>query len=113
MTQCPSYYKEMDAIIFPSILECFSATPLEALAMEKPLFSSDRGFVSDVCEDYAYYFDPFDAHSAAAKIANYIENHWKKDQDKLKAAREHVISFSSPKTRAEQYLNIISTISNR
>lgn len=112
VSQCPNFYEEMDAIIFPSLLECFSATPLEAMAMEKPLFASDRDFVRDVCHDYAFYFDPLDPVSAVNLINDYIDNKFNNDTTRLKNARSHALNFSSPKQRAEQYLNIIRNINN-
>jgi len=107
VAQCPSFYQQMDAVIFPSFLECFSATPLEAMAMKKPLFASNRGFVRDVCGDFAWYFDPEDPSTAADLIANYINNQAGRDGAKLAAAREHVIKFSNARQRAEDYLRII------
>ena len=107
VAQCPSFYHQMDAIIFPSFLECFSATPLEAMAMGKPLFASDRGFVRDVCGDFAWYFDPEDPVGAADLIANYINNQAAGDGAQLLAAREHVINFSNSRQRAADYLRII------
>ena len=107
VTQCPTFYAQMDAVIFPSLLECFSATPIEAMAMSKPLFASDRGFVRDVCGDFAYYFDPEDASSAADLIANYIENLAGRDETQLAAARAHVLNFSNPRQRAERYMQIL------
>ncbi len=104
--QCPSFYQQMDAVIFPSLLECFSATPLEALAMKKPLFASDRGFVRDVCEDYAMYFDPINAEDTAEVIANYFQGSQKTDGE-LEAARNHVLNFSNATQRAKDYLKII------
>lgn len=107
VAQCPSFYQQMDAVIFPSLLECFSATPLEAMAMNKPLFASDRGFVRDVCGDFARYFDPENASAAADLIADYINNQAGRDGAKLAAAREHVIAFSNSGQRAADYLNIM------
>lgn len=104
--QCPSFYEQMDGVVFPSLLECFSATPLEAMAMSKPLFSSDRGFVRDVCGDYSIYFDPENPEDIAKKIADYFHS----DTDfsaQLAAARHHALNFSSAKGRAEKYLEII------
>lgn len=112
VAQCPSFYKQMDAVIFPSFLECFSATPLEAMAMEKPLFASDRGFVQDVCGDFAWYFDPEDPHAAADLIANYINNQAGRDGARLAAAREHVIQFSNARQRAVDYLKIMQDAAN-
>lgn len=109
VTQCPSFYKAMDAIIFPSLLECFSATPLEAMAMEKPLFASDRRFVKDICGDFAFYFDPLDAENIADVIAEYIHRHRGNDRSRLVEARSHAVNFSSAKQRADRYVEIIRT----
>jgi glycosyltransferase involved in cell wall biosynthesis len=109
VTQCPSFYQALDAVIFPSLLECFSATPLEAMAMEKPLFASDRRFVKDICGDLALYFDPLDPENVADVIASYIRERHGNDSARLATAREHAINFSSAKGRAERYLEIIRT----
>lgn len=104
--QCPSFYEQMDGVVFPSLLECFSATPLEAMAMSKPLFSSDRGFVKDVCSDYSIYFDPENPEDIAKKIADYFHSDIDYSE-KLSEARNHALNFSSARGRAEKYLEII------
>lgn len=104
--QCPSFYEQIDGVVFPSLLECFSATPLEAMVMNKPLFASDRGFVRDVCGDHATYFDPLDADDIALNIANYFKADLERSEQ-LQQARDHALGFSSAKGRAEQYLEII------
>lgn len=106
VTECPSFYEQLDAVVFPSLLECFSATPLEALSMRVPLFASDRGFVRDVCADHAIYFDPLDADDIARAIANYFLGDGKSDEE-LEEARNYVLSFSSAEERAKRYLEII------
>lgn len=103
VSQCPSFYQAMDGVIFPSLLECFSATPLEAMAMERPLFASDRPFIRDVCGAHAHYFDPMDAASAANCIAAYFKSEDPR-ASALVAAREHALSFSNPTNRAREYL---------
>lgn len=107
VAECPSFYQQMDAVIFPSLLECFSATPLEAMVMKKPLFASDRGFVRDVCGDFAWYFDPVDPLSIANQIMTYIDDFSGRDGDRLMRARRHAEDFSSARRRAEDYLSII------
>jgi glycosyltransferase involved in cell wall biosynthesis len=104
--QCPSFYKAVDGIIFPSILECFSATPLETLAMGKPLFASDLPFNREICRNHASYFDPFSPELAAEVIAAYFSSE-KDTSDSIRAAREHAINFSSPKDRAAKYLDLL------
>ena len=104
--QCPAFYQQIDGVVFPSLMECFSATPLETMVMSKPLFASDRGFVRDVCADYPRYFDPLDADDIALSISTYF----KEDIDRtaeLEQARNYALSFSSAKGRAEQYLKTI------
>lgn len=105
--QCPNFYRAVDAVVFPSLLECFSATPLEALAMQKPLFASDRPFNRDVCAHHAIYFDPSSADHAADKIAEVFKS-GPLNELSLSAARDHALSFSTPADRAEKYLALIS-----
>lgn len=113
VTQCPSFYQKMDAVIFPSLLECFSATPLEAMVMRKPLFASDRRFVRDVCGDHVMYFDPLSPESAAEVIAYYLNNQSGNDQVFLDRAYNHVINFSTAKKRALDYVGIMKKALSR
>lgn len=104
--QCPAFYQQIDGVVFPSLLECFSATPLETMVMRKPLFASDRGFVRDVCADYPMYFDPLDADDIALSVANYFKENIDRTAE-LEQARNYALNFSSAKGRAEQYLKTI------
>lgn len=105
--QCPSFYQQVDGVIFPSLLECFSATPLEAMVMEKPLFASNRNFVRDVCQNHAIYIDPLDADDIAYKIAEYFKS-VTENEAKLRLAKEYALNFSSAEERAIKYLEIIN-----
>jgi glycosyltransferase involved in cell wall biosynthesis len=110
VSQCPSFYKKMDAVIFPSLLECFSATPLEAMAMKRPLFASDRPFNRDICGDYAIYFDPLNPLDAANAIASYFTSKSNGNhilQSNLKMAQAHALSFSNAGLRADRYLKLL------
>ncbi len=107
VNQCPTFYNMVDCVIFPSLLECFSATPLEAMAMGKILFASDRPFNRDICGDHAIYFDPLSADSAARVIADVFLNSYPQ-QSFLEAARKHAISFSSANIRAMKYLEVLT-----
>ena len=112
MSQCPTFYQSLDGLIFPSLLECFSATPLEAMVTETPVFASDRRFVKDVCQDFAYYFNPLDAKSVAKVIADYFSIPAGERQIQLELAKEYAINFSSAKERAEKYVSIIQSALN-
>ena len=106
VTQCPSFYNLVDGVVFPSLLECFSVTPLEAMAMQRPLFASDRAFVRDVCGPHAYYFDPMNPDAIADCIAGYF-NVVQDRSESLANARNHAFGFSNPRDRAERYLGCV------
>lgn len=69
LTQCPSFYKAIDALIFPSLLECFSASPIEAKKMGIKVIASNRDFVTDLINlNDVYLFEPTSADSIASAI---------------------------------------------
>lgn len=107
--QCPTFYKSMDGVIFTSLLECFSATPLEAMAMKRPLFASDRKFVRDCCGDNAIYFDPLSSVDIAEKINQWFNYMPIEEREKhVENAYQHVISLPNSKDRAASYIGIIN-----
>ena len=72
--QLPGLYEEADGVIFPSLLEAFSATPLEALRSSRVLIASDRDFVRSLCQEAAAYIDPVDSVSAANVVAGILSD---------------------------------------
>lgn len=108
ISQCPSFYESLDGVIFPSLLECFSATPLEAMYMRKPLFASDRPFVRDFCGDYPWYFDPNSPQDAAKQIAQYAASD--RNADRLNAAHRHVLSLPNARDRVSNYMSMIMSL---
>lgn len=107
--ECPSFYSNLDGVIFTSLLECFSVTPLEALFMGKVLFASDRDFVRDICGHYAYYFDPNDVNSISDIIFSYFQNSNTTSVCNSDAIN-HAKTFSSAKSRCESYIKIINKL---
>ena len=71
----PQVYRNSDALIFPTLLESFSRTYLEAMYFGLPILTSDRDFAHHLCGDAAHYFDPLDADSAAKAMAALMEDH--------------------------------------
>jgi len=108
--ECIDTYLAFDAVFFPSLLECFSATPLEAMSTGRALFASDMPFNRDVCSEHAYYFKPLDPEDAARVINDYIESKWGRDLENRLAAREHAINFSNARDRALNYINVIKKV---
>jgi len=67
-------YRSADADIFPSLMETFSFTYLEAMRFRLPVLTSDRDFAHDRCQDAALYFDPLNADSVAQCMARIVED---------------------------------------
>ncbi|TDR13079.1 glycosyltransferase [Marinomonas communis] len=103
VSQCPVFIESMDAMIFPSYLECFSAMPLETLRLNKPLFASDLPFVSDVCGEYAIYFDPSSIEDISKKIHDYL-----KVRNNLFNIDKSFFSKFSAASRANSYIEILN-----
>ncbi|WET12364.1 glycosyltransferase [Pseudomonas sp. D3] len=107
LAQCPTFYNSLDGVVFPSLLECFSAVPIESMLMEKPLFAADLPFIKDCCKVYANYFKSEDCRSAAAVIAEYFLKTSDEQADFVGQARRFVSSYPSAEDRAESYLSLI------
>ncbi|MGQ2982064.1 glycosyltransferase [Flavobacterium sp.] len=105
MEQGPSLYKECDAMFLPTLLECFSASYAEAMAMEKPILTSDMGFAHTICADAALYFDPVDANAIAAQIKKLILSP-ESVQDLINKGTRQLKAFGSAGERAQKYLKI-------
>lgn len=104
----PDFYRQLDGVVFPSLLESFSVTPLEALASRKPLFSSQRAFVSDICGAHAYYFDPLDPDSAAEVIIQWFEHTSEPAREAfISAAHDHYMKLPTSSDRTQSYINLI------
>ncbi|MEG1659239.1 MAG: glycosyltransferase [Bacteroides sp.] len=105
-TECPQVYFESDAVIVPSLLECFTANYPEAMIMEKPILTSDLSFAKSICGNAALYFDPLDAEDIANSIIKIVLN---KDlvQLLIDKGKDKINSFPSARERAEQYLDIL------
>ncbi|MBR5626566.1 MAG: glycosyltransferase [Thermoguttaceae bacterium] len=61
--QLQRYYNSCDALFFPTLLESFSATYLEAMNFNSPVITSNLDFAHGICGDAALYVDPFSLES--------------------------------------------------
>ena len=110
LSQLPSFYSQVDGVIFPSLLECFSAVPIEALACGKPLFASNRPFVRCEVGDYAYYFDPVDANDIAEIIARALSGTSWREHTRLRSGAEFIWSMYGSSKRTAGYLSVLSQV---
>ncbi|MGR6832909.1 glycosyltransferase [Aliivibrio wodanis] len=104
--QCPRFYRSIDALIFPSLLECFSASPIEAMYMHTPVLASNYKFIRDNCEDVPYYFDPMDVKSIAQSILEFKQGVGIKE--KIVKGADLVNSMPNARERAIHYINLLT-----
>jgi glycosyltransferase involved in cell wall biosynthesis len=62
------YFCNSDCLFFPSLMESFSGTYLEAMYFGLPILTSDLDFARYVCADAALYFNPWSHADIVEKI---------------------------------------------
>ena len=73
-SQLAGYYMSCDALFFPTLLESFSATYIEAMKFCLPIVTSRLDFAKEICKDAALYFDPYSAKSAKEAVLKLKDN---------------------------------------
>jgi glycosyltransferase involved in cell wall biosynthesis len=98
----PKLYQGCHICFMPTVLECFSATYPEAMAMGLPIVTTDLGFVRDICREAALYYRPFDPAGAADRIVqllddeplwNQLIDHGKRVLEGLPTAHEKYLQY--------------------
>lgn len=64
----PSLFGHCHALLLPTFMESFSATYLEAMALDLPVLTSDLDFAHEICGPAALYFDPWSSESIVEVI---------------------------------------------
>lgn len=105
----PSLYQETDAMFLPTLLECFSVSYPEAMAMKRPIITSDLDFAHSICENAALYFNPLNPVDAAEKIIKLAEDVLLQKQLTEKGEKR-LTAFPSAKKRAECYLELCKKV---
>lgn len=105
INEAPSLYNECDAMFLPTLLECFSASYVEAMQMKKPILTSDLGFSHTICKDAAIYFNPMDAEDIATKIIE-LANSGDLKKQLIKKGELRLLKFGDATMRAEKYLQL-------
>lgn len=104
--QCPNFFNLIDALVFPSLLECFSVSPIEALKMDTIVFASDLSFIRNVYGDSMIYIDPLSSFDISKVIFDNIGNsevHTKK----INEGRKMLKKLPTSTDRAKKYLDIM------
>jgi len=101
--EAPSLYKECDVMFLPTLLECFSASYVEAMKMKKPIITSDMGFAHTICEDAAIYVDPMNVGDIADKIIK-LYNSKDLQNSLIQNGLKKLNTFGNAEDRARHYL---------
>jgi len=107
--EVPALYDESDFMFLPTLLECFSASYVEAMYMKRPILTSDLGFAHTVCGNAAIYFNPLNPEDISNKIITLLED--TALQEKLvNNAQIMLRSYNTPESRAEQFLEVCQKV---
>ena len=102
---CPVLYEMSDALFLPSLLECFSANYVEAMAMHRPIITTDLGFARTICSNAALYYEPLDPRAALSKILD-LRSNATLHEGLVKAGQTELQRFGTPRQRVEAYLSL-------
>ncbi|MGI6374246.1 MAG: glycosyltransferase family 4 protein [Patescibacteria group bacterium] len=72
--QLASLYQAARVFIFPSLYEGFGLPPLEAMAYQCPVLSSDQGSLPEVLGEAAVYFNPSNQEESVKKMLAIFHN---------------------------------------
>lgn len=105
----PSVYRSCHVCFLPTVLETFSATYPEAMAMGLPIVTSDLDFARDLCQDSAVFFRPCDAEDAARAVADLVENprQWNTLIDR---GKQVLRTFPTPRQKYEAYYRLLEEL---
>lgn len=99
-------YGEVDALLLPTLLECFTASYLEASYFNIPIITSDLSFARTLCKEDAVYFDPINPISIAEKLKYVFESQSNYEQLASRSGRIHK-RYPSANVRAINTIDIL------
>lgn len=95
--QFKDVYKEALALVHPSLMEGFSLTGLEAMALNCPVISSNASCLPEIYDDSVLYFDPNSAPDLVKKI-NQLKDNPELRQQLIKLGQQQLKKYSWTKT---------------
>ena len=84
-----NYYYNATAFVFPSLYEGFGLPPLEAMAHDCPVISSNTSSMPEIIGDAAEYFDPKSEEQTVHAIENVVYSDTRKQYLIMKGRKRH------------------------
>ncbi len=108
----PQLYRVCHVCFLPTVLESFSATYPEAMAMGMPIVTSDLDFARDICRDAALYFPPRDPVAAAGRLVELLTNRatWER---LVRAGKERIAQLPTPDEQYQMDLGVFRQVLGR
>ena len=95
--QFKEVYKNALALVHPSLMEGFSLTGLEAMALNCPVISSNASCLPEIYGDSVLYFDPNNSDDLIQKI-NQLKNNLELRQKLINLGHQQLKKYSWSKT---------------
>ena len=92
-------YSQALALIHPSLIEGFSLTGLEAMALNCPVISSNASCLPEIYGNSVLYFDPHQPNELAEKITQ-LQNNPKLRQQLIDQGHQQIKKYSWSTTAA-------------
>ena len=107
--QLPSFYKQVDFMILPTLLECFSASWIEAMKSRVPILTSDLPFAHGICGNAAVYFNPEDPADIGERIVCLAQDK-SRQKELIELGKERLSLFGNNSTRVSLYLKYLEEL---
>lgn len=105
------YYKKASAFVYPSYYEGFGLPPLEAMAQNCAVVSSNTSSMPEVIGEAGEYFDPHSTEQIAQAIERVVFSHSRKEE-LVRLGKKRLELFTWP-TCATQTQQIYSQVINQ
>jgi glycosyltransferase involved in cell wall biosynthesis len=112
VAQGPALYRDCHVCFMPTVLECFTATYPEAMAMGLPIVTSDLDFARAVCGDDAVYFQPRNAGHAANRLQQLLTSPmlW---EALIEGGKQILADLPTPRDRYLAYVELLQDLAGR
>jgi glycosyltransferase involved in cell wall biosynthesis len=107
----PELYRSCDICFMPTVLEVFSATYPEAMAMGLPIVTSDLEFAREICQNAALYFPASDPSGAAECILRLVADRqlWVSLQEE---ATRVLSQLPTPREKYNRYVELLRQLAD-